>query len=122
MGGTPEVAVKVTYEADVSLDNWTTTGDTYYCPLEIKIGDTVLKGTDYTSADLFVKAIKETVAACSESYAAGTDLSTTTVKIPSGSWSWPFESGNDAKDTELGNAVNPATISLTVTTTVTQID
>lgn len=122
LSGTPEVAVKVTYVADVTLGNWTTKSGKYYCPLEIKIGDDTLKGTAFESADAFAQEIKAKVAAYSATYEAGTDLSATTVKTPSGSWSWPFESGKDAEDTELGNAADAASINLKVTTTVTQID
>lgn len=122
--GTPEVAVKVSYEATITLENWVSDdSNTYYCPLEIKIGDDTLKGSSYTSTTDFANAIKEKVAAYSANYSAGTDLSNTTVKTPEISWSWPFSTdGNDAKDTYLGDAENAASISISVKTTVTQID
>lgn len=120
LSGTPEVAVKVTYVADVTLENWTTKRGEYYCPLEIKIGDDTLKGTAFESADAFAQAIKDKVAAYSATYETGKDLATVT-KL-TGSWSWPFESGKDAEDTALGNAADAASINLKVTTTVTQID
>ena len=62
-----------------------------------------------------------------KSYDPGTNLSTVDADSVSVSWEWPFSTSpeNDAKDTWLGNqaaADNPATVTLTITTTVTQID
>ena len=65
--------------------------------------------------------LKETLAA------AGKDLSEVGADSLAITWSWPFSTSeaNDAKDTWLGNqaaAGNAATVSLTVNTTVTQVD
>lgn len=135
LSGTPEVAVEVKYEATVTLnDKWV--GDTsgsYYCPLIIKVGGTEIKGLDYSDATEFAAAVKTAIDGCTAKYAPGTDLSTTTVTVPSVSWEWPFETGaddnekaeNDVKDTYLGDqavAGNAATITLEVKTTVTQIN
>ena len=134
--GTPEVAVKVTYEAtEFELgDNWKvnktsegedgqlTTEEVYYCPLEIKVGTTTYKGKDYQSADEFETAVKNAIAAYSKTYAPGTDLSTKGDDKLAVSWAWEFDGNDDERDTQLGNATTAATISLKVTATVTQID
>lgn len=122
LSGTPEVAVRVDYSANVLIDNWTAADGSYYCPLEIKIGDEAINGNAFESGEAFANEIKKKIELYSGTYAAGTDLG---VKgTPSGSWSWSFE-GDNAKDTQLGNKAatgTAATINLTVTTTVTQID
>lgn len=127
LSGTPEVAVQVKYEVTgLTFSGWTDKEDAYYCPLEIKVGDTTYKGLDYASADAFAEAIKTAVAGYTQNYAPNTDLSGATVQVPSLSWSWPFETnGNDEKDTWLGDqaaAGNASTVALEVTATVTQID
>lgn len=125
ISGTPEVAVKITYEAtEFDLgDGWVDGNSAYYCPLEIKVGSDTLKGSTYTSADLFETAVKEKIAAYSKTYGPGTNLSEKSNDDLAVSWAWAFENGdNDVKDTALGNAVTAATISLEVTATVTQID
>ena len=107
LSGTPEVAVKVTYEAtkfDLG-DNWKDEEGNYYCPLEIKVGTTTLKGTDstYTSADAFETAVKNAIAAYSKTYAPGTNLADKGSDSLAISWSWAFEGNDDTKDTYLGN-------------------
>ena len=122
LDGTPEVDVKVTNEATVSLTGWTVDG-AYYCPLEVKVGDDTLKGSAYTSAADFEKAIKEAVDGTTAVYKAGTALATN--GCPTISWEWKFEGNDDAKDTKLGDAAaadNAAKVNISVTTTVTQID
>lgn len=124
--GTPEVAVKVTYAAEFELgDNWKAADDSFYCPLEIKIGADTIKGNDYTSADIFENEVERFIAAYSKEYEAKTDLSTKGSESLSVSWAWAFEGNDDVKDTYLGDqaaAGNAATVSLQVITTVTQID
>lgn len=129
LSGTPEVAVKVTYEATKFElgDNWKDSDDNYYCPLEIKVGTTTLKGTDstYSSVDDFETAVKNAIAAYSKTYAPGTNLADKGSDSLAISWSWAFESNNDEKDTYLGDqaaANSAANIELEVTATVTQID
>ena len=131
LSGTPEVNVKVTNEATVSLTNWTVDG-AYYCPLEVKVGTTTtLKGTDYTSAADFEAAIKAAVDGTTATYDAGTALATKTDACPAISWEWKYEGNDDAKDTELGDAAaadntadktSTAKVNISVTTTVTQVD
>lgn len=138
ISGKPEVAVKIVTTAEVTLSGWNVADDDeFYCPLVFKIGDKTINGLDYSSdtaggEDSFEKAIKNAIEnATSMELAAGTDLSTVGNDITY-SWSWPFEGAkggaavqSDELDTLLGNNAangNAPTISITVTTTVTQID
>lgn len=140
LSGTPEVAVSVNYAADFKVENWTVDGN-FYCPLQITVRSTTIDGTSSTTIDgttftnkaKFEEAVKREING-STNYAAGKDL--TGVTAPSVSWAWPIEhtgasagTGENAqtneKDTALGNlAANDKapTVSLTITTTVTQID
>lgn len=128
LGGKPEVAVRVTYTGafDIS-DNWLDGNGKFYCPLVIKVNDTVFDGRAYDNAAAFEESVNNAIGAYSKDYPAGTnlaDVNDETLKI---TWSWPYSTGaeNDVKDTDLGNQAavgNPATVTLTVTTTVTQID
>lgn len=123
LSGTPEVAVRVTFAGTLELgDKWVDSTSAYYCPIEITVGSTVLKGKDYSSADLFEADVKAEIATYSKDYAANTTLSTI---APAISWKWTFEGNDDVKDTYLGDQAangNAASISLNVTATVTQID
>jgi len=136
--GTPEVAVRVSYKLDIAslqLENWQD-GNGFYCPLVFKIktseGNQAIIGTDYTSADHMKAALVNAVAAYTKDYAPGTDLSGKAAETLAISWEWPFETGTDAdkpanniRDTFLGDeaaAGRAATVSLTLATTVTQID
>lgn len=132
--GTPEVAVRITYDAVVNLDGWVLSdGTTEYCPVYFTIeGKTY--GTDdsglgfdytYTTVEELKTAIVNAVKACGKDYAPNTDLSGISADAPTITWTWAFETGHDVEDTDLGNkaaAGNYAVIQLTVTTTVTQID
>lgn len=120
--GTPEVAVTVAYSAKLTLDKWTDADGNFYCPIEIKVGDTTIKGTSYTDKETFVSAVEEAISTTAN-YAAGANLSA--VAAPSVSWAWAFEGNTDANDTYLGDqaaAGNGATIGIEVIATVTQID
>lgn len=124
--GTPEVAVRVNFTGTLELgDKWVDSASAYYCPIEITVGSTTFKGTDYASADEFETAVNEKIATYTKDYAAGTNLSTIGANAPEISWKWAFNGNDDVKDTYLGDqaaAGNAATISLSVTATVTQID
>ncbi len=124
--GTPEVAVRIAFTGTLELgDKWVDSSSAYYCPIEIKVGDNTFKGTDYNSANEFEAAVNAKIATFKKDYAAGTDLSTIGSDAPAISWKWAFEGNNDVKDTYLGDqatTVNAATITLSVTATVTQID
>lgn len=128
LSGTPEVAVKVSYVADFALsDNWTVEGGKFYCPLKICVEGTYVDGLTFDNKADFEAAVEALIKGWTKSYAPGTDLSTVDDDSVSVSWEWPFSTSeeNDAKDTWLGNqaaAGNPATVTLTITTTVTQID
>lgn len=136
--GTPEVAVKIDTTADVKLEGWNIApGGEFYCPLVFTIGDEKINGLNYSKStaggqNSFENAIKTAIQdATSREYGAGTDLSAAGEDITY-SWTWPFESAegtetnqDDELDTLLGdNAAKGSapTISITVTTTVTQID
>lgn len=143
LSGTPEVAVRVTYEVtEIALTDWTLyDGSTEYCPVIFSINGKTY-GTNDTNAEVkrgSVTALKDTIVAVIESYskeyAPNVNLGSDGVKDDSLkiSWSWAFD-GNDVKDTILGDkaagiaedgtgmAQTPARITLTVKTTVTQID
>ncbi len=124
LDGTPEVAVKVAYDATVALDKWTTTGTDFYFPLVIKVNGTPVDFSTAANATDVKTAIEDAIEAYTINYAPNTDLSTVDTDSLAITWEWPFE-GENAKDTILGkNAADgdAATISLAVTTTVTQID
>jgi len=129
ISGTPEVAVKVTYEADFDISsNWTVDG-TFYCPLIINVEGTRVDGKDYDAEADFEAAVENLINGWTKAYAPGTDLSGNDVKADSVSvsWEWPFSTSeeNDVKDTWLGgqaSADNAATVTLSIKTTVTQID
>lgn len=139
LSGTPEVAVKVTYDATgkVSLgDNWKDADGKFYCPLVFKIKNadgttTNILGTGYNTAALLERAIVDAINGYSKEYAPKTDLAEKGGESLAVSWEWPFETadgqgGNrDADDTYLGNQAakgNAATVSIGIATTVTQID
>lgn len=137
----PEVAYQVTTTADeVLITNWTVDDD-FYCPLIFTVCGTKIDGSTYTDVNLLIndiqKAIQEDpssnfVGQAGESYFSP-DISCAG-RI---SWEWPFEGDeggaattgqNDTKDTALGqlladgNFDNDPSISIKITTTVTQID
>lgn len=124
--GTPEVAVRVKFEGTLELGaKWVDSDSNYYCPLEITVGTTVFKGLDYDSADAFEAAVNDEIATYTKDYEANKDLSTIGADAPAISWKWAFTGNDDVKDTYLGDQAadsNAATISLSVTATVTQID
>lgn len=138
--GTPEVAVRVSYKldaADLTIENWNLADGSFYCPLVFKIKaadgtNTVISGTGFTDVDKMKAALVNAVAAYTKDYAPGTDLSGQAADTLTISWEWPFETGaeaekpaNNVKDTYLGDqaaAGHAATVSLTLATTVTQID
>lgn len=129
LAGTPEVAVRVTYTADIDIsDNWLAgTPSQFYFPIIVYINGVAYsaEGTGCADANAFETYLENKIAAYSNDYPAGTNLSTVTGDSLEITWEWPFETGNDNLDTDLGNqaaAANPATITVTVNTTVTQID
>ena len=151
LSGKPEVAVRVTYDADSFAltgrwaynDGKTGSADEYYCPLIFKITDgTTTKtidcmGEGMKSVDDVKTAVKKAVADFSADYAPNTDLSAVGHNGLKISWEWPFEGDTahpnqtDVKDTYLGNLATatgaeshntiPA-VYVVVTATVTQVD
>lgn len=123
--GVPEVAVRVSYTGtfDVS-DKWKDSSDNFYCPLVIKVNGTPVYGYACGSALEFENAVNALINSYSRDYTAGTDLSGVGGDALVVTWEWPFE-GDNVKDTYLGdqaNDGNAAEVTLTVKTTVTQID
>lgn len=137
--GTPEVAVKVEYQAHVTLHNdtnktecnWKDENNKYYCPLVITVNGTPFKGLDYDSATAFEAAVEGAINGLTKNYPAGTVLDQSGSKGVAISWEWPFEATDkeskqsDVNDTWLGDKAaegKAATVGIMVTTTVTQID
>ena len=134
LGGTPEVAVRVTYTGNFDIsDNWLDGNGDFYCPLVITIKNGVsdagvkFDGRAYTDAATFEQSVNNAIGAYSKDYPAGTDLSGLGNDSLDITWEWPFSTSaeNDVKDTDLGNQAsvdNYATVTVAVTTTVTQIN
>lgn len=145
LDGKPEVAVEVIYAAEVKLgdgDNLWKIGETEYFPIIITVGTTTygMKTVDNEGADVTTTgadetfttiadledAIEEAIVAYGKQYPVNTDLSSE--ETPSVSWSWTFvaENGNtyqtNDKDAALGNLENLPSISISITTTVQQIN
>ena len=147
LAGTPEVAAKIEAQATVAMVNegkWTVTvGETtkFYCPLIFYIGDKVVDGKNYTSLEALNDALAE-AGKWSVVVEPGTNLAALVDGVTADGndeidltigWEWPFETGNDAWDTALGNAAAAAAeveggaaaglgIVVTGTVTVTQVD
>lgn len=131
LSGSPEVAVKVSYAAEFELTGWeipvSGSDPKYYCPITITVNGTKISGLNYDDAAAFKADVEDAIAGYSKEYEPGTDLSTKDADALSVSWAWAFEgtagsAQTDANDTALGNAGTAPTLSLKVTTTVTQID
>ena len=127
--GTPEVAVKVTYAAEIEFDGWLDESGALYLPIIVTIDGTAYSaaGTNCTTAEAFATYLENKIAEYSCEYAAGTNLSTVENDSLAISWEWAYyvDDDTDVKDTYLGDQAadgTPSTISFTVTTTVTQID
>lgn len=116
--GTPEVAVNVSYVANLVLTGWEAEG--YYCPLEITVNGTTYKGTNFATAAAFETEVEEAIANLSDNYAVGENLSG--ALAPEVSVVWTFEGNDNVKDTVLGNAATAPTLALVITCTITQID
>ena len=133
ISGKPEVAVKILVEADVTVDGWLDKTGAFYFPLTVTVGGIAVDLSSCTDADEVADAIKATIegAIPSANIAPNTDLGdafNNSLKI---SWAWPFgaddnkESGNDAKDTYLGDQAadgNAATFGVSITVKVIQVD
>lgn len=144
--GTPEVDVNVSYTVDLKLNNWKvdTDGDgvaeSEYCPIVITVNDTSysIDGTNIKNVAALETAVETAITNSAKNYNAGTNLAdeNAVAKDLNVSWKWHFMGAGetngtgpstqwDKYDTQLGDAAaedNAATIELTVTCTVTQID
>lgn len=150
--GTPEVAVRISNTAVFEIgDNWMVDADnnnvqsgaayvrdTFYCPIVVTVVDAEgtthnLCGLDYDNAEAFEGAVEYVVSNATADYAPNTNLAT--VQDIQLTWTWAFagttEGGTghaeqlNKYDTQLGDQaafLTPATISVSVTTIVTQID
>ena len=104
-------------------------GESEYCPLIIYVN-----GTPYTGATMaeLKNNVETAIGNYFNTYDTNVNLADQTSNDLIVSWSWPFEVGtgaelkeNDRKDTILGDAAaatHAATIELTVTCTVTQVN
>lgn len=123
--GTPEVAVRITNTATLTLEGWEVNGE-YYCPIVITINGTEFDGMDYESATAFAAAVETAIEGSSGDYEPNTNLATVTGLNGDYTWAWAFgDPDNNVNDTALGNAAaegNAATITLNVVTLVEQID
>ena len=129
LDGAPEVAVKVTYAAEIEFEGWLDESGALYLPIVVTINGTAYSaaGTNCATAADFATYLENKIAEYSCEYAAGTDLSTVEDDSLAISWEWAYyvDDDTDVKDTYLGDQAvdgNPSTISFTVTTTVTQVD
>ncbi len=129
--GTPEVAVRVSYEMDIAFTgSWVgNDGTTVYCPIVVYINGAgySMAGLGVTTVAAFEAKLEEIVAAYSKDYPAGTNLAGLSAEYLKISWEWPFNTSdaNDLNDTALGNqaaAGNPAGMEVHVTCIVTQVD
>lgn len=139
ISGQPEVAVKVTYDAEVIInDKWIAESTEFYCPIIVTVAGTSylkkINGLDFTAADDFADAIEVAITDYTQIYEPNTDLAGKNADELVVSWAWPFEDSTGSKinqrnedDTLLGDRAaldiaNAGTIQITVSATVTQID
>lgn len=120
LSGSPEVAVKVSCEATFDVKDWTV-DNAFYCPLEIMVGSQTITTEGKTEQE-FEKTVTDAIAAYTKEYAAGEDLSAKGADALTVSWKWAFDGNDDIKDTKLGNLPTAPTVTLAITTTVTQVD
>lgn len=122
--GEPEVAVSVTHVATVTLTGWEV-DSAYYCPVVVKVNGTpVAAGSD--AAD-FAAKIKAAIEAFNDAEVTTEEELEQSITV---TWEWAFETGetpeekeeNNEKDTALGDLATAPSITVAITTTVTQID
>lgn len=120
--GTPEVAVRIRYEVEITFTGWELNGETY-CPIIVTIGGTDYKiGDDETAAE-FAERLEGLIAAYGDDYAVGETLQDE-INL---SWKWLFEGEDwtyqdDDKDTDLTELDPLPTISVNITCYAEQID
>jgi len=141
--GTPEVDVEVTYQATLTINNaeWFVAPYEYF-PLLITVGAKtfginglheaakITSGCECTDISDLITKVEAEIEGTSATYDAGTVLDDKDADSVDVSWEWLYETGADAaakeanneKDTELAKPGNLPEITLSITTTVTQID
>ena len=131
ISGTPEVMVDVEVALTITLTGWEirlndtdSDGDIdedddaeFYCPLVISDGTTTLNGTTYDSAAAFKAAIEALVDYTGNDLAANSNLARSVTLT----WSWSY-TGDDVKDTALGNLSTAPSITAAWSASVTQVD
>lgn len=140
LSGTPEVAVEVSYEVELSAsDAWVNEAGEFYFPVNININGIVFVGSAYDNVSSLINDINRRIASdyTAVQFAAGTDFGELRSEAANFnvSWSWPYEhdpdydaiggNQNDIDDTYLGNQAskgNAPEIEVIVKVTVTQID
>ena len=129
--GTPEVMVAVVVDLDIELASWnirvTDTdldGDIdenddaeFYCPLVFSDGTTTIDGATYDDAAELKAAIEALVDKNVAQVAVGGAVASSVTLT----WAWSY-TGNDVKDTALGDLSTAPTISATWSASVTQVD
>ena len=112
--GTPEVSGKITVTATVNFTNWTIESNEYM-PLRFRITNNGSVGSWLTigtkTIDQFEDDIEAAINACETQFKANE-----TIAAASGltiEWDWVF-SGDDTKDTALGNAATAPAISISL--------
>lgn len=138
LSGTPEVAVQVTFTANLSLTGWEVpkneNENEEYCPLvfsvkdkEFKIGGKALDGSAISTVAELEAAVEAAIVAYSAIYNPNTNLVNQNANTLTVYCQWAY-AGNDVNDTALGDAAadgvstNDPAINLSITCTVTQID
>ena len=138
LSGSPEVATRVSFDGtEVNLTGWLLSdGTTYYCPIEFNINGDIIKGIDYSNEVALETAIYNAIVKGKGDYAPNTDLGSIDALVGEYTWNWAYETGdtnaekaeNNVKDTDLANleavsdSIDVNTITITVVTTITQID
>lgn len=132
ISGAPEVAVKVTYTATLTLSKWTLTDDTTeYCPVIFTVNgeDFYIGKTGIETVAQLKAAVETAINGYSAEYDANSDLSGASAPVVS--WRWEFEktttgsTQTDVNDSILGDKAaqgNGPTITLALTASVVQID
>ena len=139
IAGQPEVAVVVTYVANLELEGWDVMWDWdnssetdktsgFYCPIVFTVKangttTTIQMDETKTTAELLEKAVEDAIVNATATYNTNENLSNVEDDLEV-SWKWNYE-GEDGKDTLLGDAAangHAATIDLKVDVTITQVD
>lgn len=120
--GTPEVEVKVTYEATLELNGWTYDGSDYI-PLVFKVNNVEYSADNV--ADL-IDDVENAIESYSRTYDENTNLEERVLEELTVSCYWAFGDGStDVKDTHLGDLAAEGAaphVNLKITCTVTQVE